>query len=123
MSNRKFAESHEWIEVGANSIGTVGISNFAQDALGDLVFVELPAVGRTVTARDQVAVVESVKSVSDIYAPVSGEIVAVNSELTGAPETINAAAESDGWLFKIKLSNPAELNTLLDPDAYTEQHH
>jgi glycine cleavage system H protein len=123
MSTRKFAESHEWIEASADGIGTVGISNFAQEALGDIVFVELPAAGRTVAAGDQVAVVESVKSVSDIYSPVSGEIVAVNGDLTGAPETINAAAESKGWLFKIKLSNPTELNTLLDPAAYAEQHH
>jgi glycine cleavage system H protein len=123
MSTRKFAESHEWIEAGADGVGTVGISNFAQDALGDIVFVELPAVGRTVAAKDQVAVVESVKSVSDIYSPVSGEIVAVNSDLTGSPETINASAESEGWLFKIKLSNPAELDTLLDPAAYASQQH
>jgi glycine cleavage system H protein len=123
MSTRKFAASHEWIETGADGIGTVGISNFAQDALGDIVFVDLPAVGRSVAAKEQVAVVESVKSVSDIYSPVSGEIVAVNGSLSGAPETINAAAESEGWLFKIKLSQPDELNGLLEPAAYASQQH
>ncbi|MDR2212389.1 MAG: glycine cleavage system protein GcvH [Pseudomonadales bacterium] len=123
MSTRKFAESHEWIEIGADGVGTVGISNFAQSALGDIVFVELPASGRSVNAKEPVAVVESVKSVSDIYSPVSGTIVEVNESLTGAPETINAAAETDAWLFKIKLSNPDELKALLDPDAYASQQH
>jgi glycine cleavage system H protein len=123
MSTRKFAESHEWIELDANGIGTVGISNFAQSALGDIVFVDLPTVGRTVAARDEVAVVESVKSVSDIYSPVAGEIVEVNSSLTSAPENINASAESDAWLFKIKVSDPAELDGLLDPDTYASQQH
>jgi glycine cleavage system H protein len=123
MSTRKFSASHEWIALDADGVGTVGISNFAQDALGDIVFVELPEVGRNVAATEQVAVVESVKSVSDIYSPVSGTIVAVNSSLTTAPETINAAAEAEGWLFKLKLSKPAELDGLLDPATYASQQH
>lgn len=123
MSTRKFAESHEWIDVDADGVGTVGISDFAQSALGDIVFVELPTVGRTVAAKEEVAVVESVKSVSDIYSPVSGEIVAVNEELTGQPEALNAAAESTAWLFKIKLSDASELESLLDPDTYASQQH
>lgn len=123
MSTRKFAESHEWIDLGADGVGTVGISDFAQSALGDIVFVDLPAVGRTVAAREEVAVVESVKSVSDIYSPVAGEIVEVNEALTSAPENINAAAESDAWLFKIKVSDPSELDALLDRDTYASQQH
>jgi glycine cleavage system H protein len=122
MSIHKFASSHEWIKVDAAGIGTVGISDYAQDALGDIVFVDLPAVGSSVVAGKETAVVESVKSVSDIYSPVSGEVVAVNDALTDAPETINAAAESDGWLFKVKLSNTAELDNLLEPADYAKNH-
>lgn len=122
MSTRKFAETHEWILPGDDGIATVGISNFAQDALGDIVFVELPAVGTRVAARDQVAVVESVKSVSDIYSPASGEIVEVNDTLASAPEAINSSAELDAWLYRIKLDNPGELDALLDEDTYASRH-
>ncbi|HWK55623.1 MAG TPA: glycine cleavage system protein GcvH [Hyphomicrobiales bacterium] len=122
MSTRKFAETHEWILPGDDGIATVGISNFAQDALGDIVFVELPAVGRKVAAKEQVAVVESVKSVSDIFSPASGEIVETNDTLANAPEGINSSAELDAWLYRIKLDDPSELDALLDADTYASQH-
>ncbi|MCW5577534.1 MAG: glycine cleavage system protein GcvH [Dokdonella sp.] len=117
----KFNKSHEWARVEDAGTVTVGISDHAQGALGDLVYVELPSVGDTVKAGNACAVVESVKAASDIYAPVSGEIVAVNAALADKPETINEDAYGDGWLFVIKPDNLAdELEELLDPDAYAE---
>jgi glycine cleavage system H protein len=113
----KYTESHEWVRAEADGTVTVGITAFAQDALGDIVFVELPKVGNTYTAGDDAAVVESVKAASDIYAPVSGEVVAVNDAVTGAPESINADAYA-AWLFKIKPSDANAINGLLDAAAY-----
>lgn len=113
----KYTESHEWVRAEADGTVTVGITEFAQDALGDIVFVELPKVGATFTAGDDAAVVESVKAASDIYAPVSGEVVAVNDAVTGAPESINADAYA-AWLFKIKPSDANAVNGLLDAAAY-----
>jgi glycine cleavage system H protein len=113
----KYTESHEWVRAEADGTVTVGITEFAQDALGDIVFVELPKVGNTYTAGDDAAVVESVKAASDIYAPVSGEVVAVNDAVTGAPESINADAYA-AWLFKIKPSDANAINGLLDAAAY-----
>jgi glycine cleavage system H protein len=113
----KYTESHEWVRAEADGTLTVGITEFAQDALGDIVFVELPKVGNTYTAGDDAAVVESVKAASDIYAPVSGEVVAVNDAVTGAPESINADAYA-AWLFKIKPSDANAINGLLDAAAY-----
>ena len=98
----------------------MGISDHAQDALGDIVFVELPEPGATIIAKDEVAVVESVKAASDIYAPVSGEVVAVNESLVDVPETVNSSPYDNGWFFKVKLSDEAELAELLDADAYRE---
>jgi len=118
--NLKYASSHEWIRVDDDGTATVGISHHAQDALGDIVFVELPEVGATVSARDEVAVVESVKAASDIYSPVSGEIVAINSDLVDAPETVNSQPYDGGWFFKIALSDEAELEELMDAEAYAE---
>jgi len=123
MSTLKFAESHEWVSLDDTGIATVGISNYAQDALGDIVFVDLPQVGTEVAAKAQIAVVESVKSVSEIYSPVSGEVVEVNDSLSTAPETVNASAEAEGWLYKIRLSNPEELDTLMDSAAYSSAGH
>ena len=123
MSTLKFAESHEWVSVDEAGIATVGISNFAQDALGDIVFVDLPQVGTEVEAKAQIAVVESVKSVSEIYSPVSGEVVEINDALSTAPETVNASAEADGWLYKIKLSDASELDALMDSAAYSSSAH
>ena len=113
----KYTESHEWVRAEADGTVTVGITEFAQDALGDIVFVELPKVGASFTAGDDAAVVESVKATSDIYAPVSGEVVAVNDAVVGAPESINADAYAN-WLFKIKPSDANAINGLLDATAY-----
>lgn len=114
----KYAASHEWVRL-EDGVATVGISDHAQDALGDIVFVELPEAGNTVNARDEVAVVESVKAASDIYAPLSGEILEVNEDLTEAPETVNAAPYDQGWMFRIQVSDEAELEDLMDAEAYT----
>ncbi len=120
LENLKFAESHEWITSG-EEIATVGISHHAQEELSDIVFVELPEVGREVEKGESIAVVESVKAASDIYAPASGEITEVNTALEDDPAKVNADAFGEGWLFKIKLSAPDELDALLTPDAYAEQ--
>jgi glycine cleavage system H protein len=116
----KFAKSHEWVRVESDGTVTVGISDHAQGALGDLVYVELPEVGSTVQAGNGVAVVESVKAASDIYAPVSGEVIEVNAALSDKPETINEDAFGDGWIFKLKISDKSELDNLLTPDEYAE---
>ncbi|MYM34793.1 glycine cleavage system protein GcvH [Duganella sp. FT50W] len=113
----KYTESHEWVRAEADGTVTVGITEYAQDALGDIVFVELPKVGNSYTAGDDAAVVESVKAASDIYAPVSGEVVAVNEEVVNAPESINADAYAN-WLFKIKPADAAAVNGLLDAAGY-----
>lgn len=113
----KYTESHEWLRVEADGTVTVGITEYAQDALGDIVFVELPAVGKTVAAAEDCAVVESVKAASDIYAPIGGEIVAVNDSLASAPEQINQDAFG-AWLFKLKPANSADVDGLLDAAAY-----
>ncbi len=113
----KYAASHEWSRLEADGTITVGITDHAQEALGDIVFLELPAVGRVVKAKEECAVIESVKAASDIYAPVSGEIVAINQAAVDAPESINSAPY-DHWLFRIKPVNLDELNSLLDADGY-----
>lgn len=115
-----YASSHEWVKPGDDGVATVGISDYAQNELGDVVFVELPEVGIQVSARDEVSVVESVKTASDIYAPVSGEIVAVNEDLNDSPETINSSPYDDGWIFKIRMSNEEELKELLGAEEYRE---
>ena len=113
----KYTESHEWVRAEADGTVTVGITEFAQDALGDIVFVELPKVGTSYTAGDDAAVVESVKAASDIYAPLSGEVVAVNDAVVDAPESINSDAYG-AWLFKLKPVDAAAINGLLDAAAY-----
>ncbi|UUZ54032.1 glycine cleavage system protein GcvH [Massilia sp. H-1] len=114
----KYTESHEWVRAEADGTVTVGITEYAQDALGDIVFVELPKVGKSYTAKhDDAAVVESVKAASDIYAPVSGEVVAVNTAVADAPDSINSDAYS-AWLFKLKPSDANAINGLLDAAAY-----
>ncbi len=114
----RYASSHEWARQEADGTITVGITDHAQDLLGDVVFVELPEVGRQVNAGEECAVVESVKAASDIYAPVSGEVVAVNEVLGDAPETVNSEPYAGAWFFKIKPSDAAELDKLLDAEAY-----
>lgn len=116
----KFLKSHEWARVEDNGLIRVGISNHAQEQLGDLVYVELPEVGASVQAGTSAATVESVKAASDIYSPVSGEVVEVNEILSDKPETINEDAYGEGWLFVVKASDRAELDELLDADAYAE---
>ena len=116
----KFLKSHEWARVEGNGRITVGISDHAQGLLGDLVYVELPNVGDMAQAGTAAAVVESVKAASDVYSPLSGEIVAVNDALADRPETINEDAYGDGWIFVVKISDRNELEEMLDPDAYAE---
>jgi glycine cleavage system H protein len=116
----KFMKSHEWARVEDDGLIRVGISDHAQGLLGDLVYVELPAVGDSVQAGNACAVVESVKAASDVYAPVSGEVVEVNAALADKPETINEDAYGEGWIFAVRPSNKDELEDLLDPDAYAE---
>ncbi|MFL9674951.1 glycine cleavage system protein GcvH [Pseudomonas marginalis] len=113
----RFAESHEWARLEADGTVTVGISDHAQEALGDVVFVELAEVGATFEAGGQAGVVESVKAASDIYAPVAGEVIAVNEELGGSPELLNSDPYG-AWIFKLKPSNPADLEKLLDAAGY-----
>lgn len=116
----KFLKSHEWARVEGNGRVTIGISDHAQGLLGDLVYVELPNVGDTVEAGNGAAVVESVKAASDVYSPVSGTVVEVNSALGDKPETINEDAYGDGWIFVVEISDADQLNELLSPDDYAE---
>jgi glycine cleavage system H protein len=115
----RFTKDHEWVE-DEGGVATLGITAYAAEQLGDVVFVELPAVGKTVKAGDAFAVVESVKAASDVYAPISGEVVEVNAGLPDTPETVNAMPEKDGWFARVKLSNPAELDALMDRAAYEQ---
>jgi glycine cleavage system H protein len=114
----KYAKSHEWARINDDSSVTVGISDTAQDQLGDMVFIEVPEVGQTVTAEEACAVVESVKAASDVYAPVSGEIVEVNENLADSPETVNNDAYGEGWIFRLEPSDAGELGAMMDADAY-----
>lgn len=114
----RYAASHEWVRVEEDGTVTVGISDHAQDLLGDIVFVELPEVGDTFGAEDQASVVESVKAASDVYAPIAGEIIAVNEALEDAPETVNGDAYGDGWFFKMKPNDIADVEKLLNAADY-----
>jgi len=114
----KYSREHEWLRKEADGIWTVGITEHAQELLGDMVFVDLPEVGSIVSAGDDCAVAESVKAASDIYAPISGEVVEVNEELGTSPELVNSEPYGDGWIMKIKASDESELDALLDADAY-----
>lgn len=118
-TNLKYSKSHEWVKPEADGTVTVGITHHAQELLGDMVFIELPEVGRTLKQKEECAVAESVKAAADIYSPISGEVIAVNSPLVDEPGKINEDAYSS-WLFKLKPSNVAELDGLLDVAAYTE---
>ena len=117
MADAKYTNEHEWIRVEGD-VGTIGITNYAQEQLGDVVFVDVPQVGRKVTKGESIAVVESVKAASDIFAPVSGEIVEANGALTDSPGDVNAEPTGKGWFFKIRLSNKSELDGLMDEAAY-----
>ena len=117
-TNLKYRDSHEWARLESDGTITVGISDHAQEALGDLVFVEVPDVGKKVAAGAAGAVVESVKAASDVYSPVAGEVIASNTALSATPELINSDPYGEGWIFKLKPSNPAEFNQLLDAAGY-----
>ena len=115
----KFLSSHEWVLVEDN-VATIGVSDHAQELLGDLVYVELPEQGSSIAAGDSVGVIESVKAASDIYAPVSGEVIEVNDVLDGAPEKINNDPYGDGWMYKVSMEDPEEVESLLDAEAYMD---
>ena len=117
MSDVKFSEEHEWVTVDGD-VATVGITAFAQEQLGDVVFVELPEVGGQVSQGGDAGVVESVKAASEVFTPLSGEIVEVNEELEGTPELVNSDPEGDGWFFKIRMDDTSELDDLMDAKAY-----
>lgn len=117
-SDLKYVASHEWLKLEADGIITVGITDHAQDLLGDVVFVELPEVGTAVEADQEIAVVESVKAASDVYAPISGEIVATNDELVDSPELANEDPYGKAWFFKIKPANPSDYDSLLSAEEY-----
>ena len=116
----KYASTHEWARLEEDGAVTVGISDHAQDALGDVVYVEHPEIGQQVIAQEEAGVVESVKAASDIYAPISGTITAVNEALEGAPETVNQDPHGDGWFFKLEPEDISQLGELLDAEAYAE---
>ena len=117
----KYAKSHEWLRVGPDNVGVVGITNHAQHELTDVVFVELPDVGRKIKTGEACAVVESVKTASDIYSPVSGEVVEVNKAVVDDPALVNSEPYGSAWFFKVRLANPAELNNLLTGEHYSAQ--
>lgn len=117
----RYTKSHEWVRREDDGSVTVGITDHAQDLLGDLVFVEAPEVGTTFSSGEDCAVVESVKAASDVYAPISGEVIEGNETLAETPETINADPYGDGWIFKMKPADEGELDGLMDADAYSEQ--
>lgn len=117
-SDLNYAESHEWLRLESDGTAVIGISDHAQDALGDVVYVELPDIGAQIDAGAEVAVVESVKAASDIYSPVTGEILMINEALEDQPDLVNSSPYADGWLFCVRLDNPEELNSMLDADAY-----
>ncbi len=113
----KYTESHEWIEIN-NGVGTVGITQYAQKELGDIVYVELPKVGSEVKAGEEAVVLESTKAAADVYSPVSGSILEVNNALKEASEKVNLSPENEGWLYKIRLANAKELDSLMDAETY-----
>ena len=119
-ADRKYSESHEWVKMEGD-LAVNGISDYAQDQLGDVVFVELPDVGTTLEAGKTFGVVESVKAASDVFAPISGKVEAINDQITSAPETVNKDPLGSGWFIKVRPSNPADVNKLLDATAYQKK--
>jgi glycine cleavage system H protein len=117
MASIRYTNDHEWIRLDGD-VGTVGISDYAQTQLGDVVYVELPAVGKKIGKGDEAAIVESVKAASEVYAPVAGEVVAVNTELEGAPATVNEDAEGRGWFLKLKVADTSAVEALMDEEQY-----
>ncbi len=119
MSDKRYTEDHEWVAVDGD-IATVGISTYAQEQLGDLVFVELPDVGKEVSQGDELAVVESVKAASEVYAPIDGTVTEANDALTDAPDTVNSDAEGEGWFVKMKVADASQIDTLMTVEKYQE---
>ena len=119
-SELKYAKSHEWLKVAADGTATIGITDYAQNSLGDITFVQVPKVGATLKAGETFGVVESVKAASDVYSPVSGTVLEVNKALDANPEKVNQAPYADGWMLKLKLTNPAEAGALLSAEDYTK---
>jgi glycine cleavage system H protein len=119
-SDLLFTSSHEWVRDEGDDTVTIGITDHAQELLGDLVFIELPEVGDSIETGGEAGVVESVKAASDIYSPVSGEVIEINEDLVDSPELVNEQAYDNGWIYKVKLANPSELDGLLSAEAYTE---
>ncbi len=119
-SDLKYIDTHQWVRVHADGSATVGITDFAQEQLGDVVYIGVPEVGETVTGGEEAGVAESVKSASDVFSPVTGEVLAVNDSLEDEPEKVNEDPYGDGWLFKVKLVDEGELDGLMDADAYAE---
>ncbi|OUW95326.1 MAG: glycine cleavage system protein H [Pelagibacteraceae bacterium TMED237] len=119
MSDKKYTKDHEWITI-ENGVATVGISNHAQESLGDIVFIELPTIGKSVNAKDEICVIESVKAASDIYAPIDGVILEINNNLESDAAIINKDAENSGWIFKMKVSNPIQYDELMSEDDYNK---
>ena len=119
MSDKRYTEDHEWVAVNGD-IATVGISTYAQEQLGDLVFVELPDVGKEVSQGDELAVVESVKAASEVYAPIDGTVTEANDALTDAPDTVNSDAEGEGWFVKMKVADASQIDTLMTVEKYQE---
>lgn len=116
----RYAKSHEWLKLESDGTATIGITDYAQNSLGDITYVQLPKVGATLKAGETFGVVESVKAASDLYAPVGGTVVEVNSALDSAPEALNQEPYKGGWMLKLKVANPAEADALMDPDAYAK---
>jgi glycine cleavage system H protein len=119
MTTLRYTDQHEWVAVDGDT-ATIGITEYAQGQLGDVVFVELPETGKAFAMGDQAAVVESVKAAAEVYAPVSGEVIEVNEEISGKPELVNEDASGDGWFFKMKLVDPKELDSLMDEAEYAK---
>ncbi len=119
MSNMRYTSDHEWARLEDNNVVTVGITDFAQEQLGDIVYIEMPKVGDSFNAGDEIAIIESVKAAAELKTPVSGKIVEVNSELDGAPDTVNESPTDSGWFCRIEVDNTDEFNGLLSDDAYT----
>jgi len=123
LSNLKYTKDHEWANIQNDEMAIIGITDYAQSALGDIVFVELPEIGRKLNAHESFGVVESIKSVSDLYSPLTGEVLEVNTELLSSPELCNSSPYEKAWMIKLKIENLEEKNTLLNSDAYSSLLH